>query len=92
VSLFNIGLKYLTGCTAVVIIKNGGVYIAYFFKDQALDLGLKAIYTLTLLYYNGKNFKTISSYISELNSSLYNALDVFLEVFIIILVKSAEPS
>jgi hypothetical protein len=90
VSSFNIGLRYLTGCTAVVIIGNGGVYAAHFFEDQAMDLGLKATYAPTLLHYGGKNFETISSHIGELNSSPHGAPDAFPEVFIITPVKSAE--
>jgi hypothetical protein len=91
-SLFNIGLRYLTGCTIVVIIKNSEVYTAYFFKDQAINLRLKATYMPTLLYYNSKNFKTISNYINKLNNSLYSAPNAFPEVFIITPVKSAKSS
>ena len=88
-SSFKIGLKYLTGCTAVVIIGNRGVYAAHFFEDQSMDSS-KPAYAKNLLKNGGPKFFSIPEKLRDLGGSPYGQEYHYPEVFIIDPVKSAE--
>ncbi|KIM99202.1 hypothetical protein OIDMADRAFT_56362 [Oidiodendron maius Zn] len=89
-SSFQIGLKYLTGCTAVVIIGNRGVYAAHFFEDQSMDPS-KPAYAKNLLNNGAQKFESIKANLQDLSGSPYGQAYHYPEVFIINPVKSAEP-
>src|SRR6266699_1802137 len=67
---FSLGLKFLTGCTTVVIIGQKGVYAAHFWEDIAMDPAKAKKYAPNLLHDgNRKGFVALSNYIKELSTS-----------------------
>jgi hypothetical protein len=87
---FDIGLKFLTGCTALVIVSNTGVYGAHFFEDKAMDPQRRNLYASALLRAGGnKSFIKLPDRVGDLSSSPYPDKN-FPEVFIINPQKSGE--
>jgi hypothetical protein len=94
-SSFKTGLKFMTGCTAVVIVGPRGVYAAHFFEDIAMDPSIADKYAANLLDHGSKSFEPIKNHFNDLTGSpappaAGQQRDPFPQVFIMNPVRSRE--
>jgi hypothetical protein len=94
-SSFKTGLKFMTGCTAVVIVGPRGVYAAHFFEDIAMDPSIADKYAANLLDHGSKSFEPIKNHFNDLTGSpappaAGQQRDPFPQVFIMNPVGSRE--